>query len=359
MTTSEKTGRDLQALRQSLEEWMKGEFSLNEHPKIVSLETVATGGLSNETLLLEAEMPDGNVEGFVLRAPPPDEGIFPTSIYDMKLQGEFQSRLAKAGIPTPATIAYEGDARWIGCEFLLMPMLEGRAPADFPCYIDEGWLKELSPTDQYRSVQRFLYWMGQMHQLDIEEWGLTIAARNTPGATPLAQEFQWWKDYLDWISTDDVRDEVQKVSEVVEWCERNWPDQEPAPSFVWGDARPANVLFNDDLEVMGFLDFELAGLAPAEFDLGTWLTYRRNLMASRDGDLPELPGYPDRQETIDMFESCLARKVVDVAWHELFAAMRQGSCIIGIKSMWRRRGMGEVPIPSVVPEWQVEAMKSN
>lgn len=351
---SEKTGRDLDDVADGMARWLQGHFVLSEPPEVSFIDVVASGGLSNETLIIGVVLPVEGARELVARLPPPDNGLFP--VYDLRKQGEVQRLLAKSGIPAATALAYEDDPKWIGSPFLLMPRLPGRSPPDYPNYVDAGWIKELDPPGQQKTVDNFLYWLARLNQLDIEGAGLTIAARERPAATRLAEEFIWWKDYLTWLAGGRPTADMVEVSRVYAWLESHWPDAEPAPSFLWGDARPGNALYGEDLEICGVVDFENMALGPAEVDFGWWMTFRHNLTAYRGGVIPELPGFPDRAGSIAMFEHHLGRKLRDVKWYELFSAARQGSCMCGIQRMREQRGLEPLSLPPPILPWILEAM---
>ena len=355
MSVNEKTGRSLDGVAEGMGRWLQRHYALASAPEVVSVKPVQTGGMSYETLIIGTSFPDGSVRDYVLRAPPPDTGIFPD--YSLEREGTIQARLGRAGIPTAIPLGFETDETWIGVRFLLMPRLSGRTPPDFPFYALEGWMKELTPALQRRGVESFLEWLARIHQLDIAEHGLDLAARDGErGPSRLAEEFRWWRNYLDWAADGKPTDEMREVNEIFLWCEQNWPEEEPAPSFLWGDPRQGNSLYDDDMNISGILDFDLMSLGPAEVDLAYWLTYRRNAITYYGGSLPELPGFPDREESIMLYERFLGRKLLNMEWYEMFAAARQGSCMAAIQQTQARRGLPPVVIPPSVLPWHREIM---
>ena len=95
---------------------------------------------------------------------------------------------------------------------------------------------------------------------------------------------------------------------------------DPPVNLVWGDAIPANLLFDEDNKVSGIIDWEWVCLGPAECDLAWWL-YMDSLFSENFG-VPRLEGLPDRGATIRTYEEALGRPVSDLHYYEILAGMR-------------------------------------
>jgi aminoglycoside phosphotransferase (APT) family kinase protein len=88
--------------------------------------------------------------------------------------------------------------------------------------------------------------------------------------------------------------------------------------MCWGDARLGNVMFDDDRNVVALLDWELATISPAEYDLAWYLVLDR-LTSKFSG---AVPGFLARDDAIAHYEQHLGRPVADLEWHEIFALVR-------------------------------------
>jgi aminoglycoside phosphotransferase (APT) family kinase protein len=71
--------------------------------------------------------------------------------------------------------------------------------------------------------------------------------------------------------------------------------------------------------VHAVLDWDLAGLGPAEMDLGWHLGLER-MMEALFGSRP--PGFPRTGETRTQYEHLSGEAVHDLEWHEVFALVR-------------------------------------
>jgi hypothetical protein len=73
---------------------------------------------------------------------------------------------------------------------------------------------------------------------------------------------------------------------------------------------------------------------------------------------PELPGFTTRAETLDHLEAGLGRPLRSIEWHETFAMVRMGTCIVATQSLLRRAGQSNHPFLSAspLPDWTIEAI---
>jgi aminoglycoside phosphotransferase (APT) family kinase protein len=93
-----------------------------------------------------------------------------------------------------------------------------------------------------------------------------------------------------------------------------------AASLLWGDARPANMVLDEDFDVVGMLDWELAGTGPGELDVA-WFCEMNRMRAEGMG-LPPLPGWPDEAVTWAQWEAAVGRSAEHVGWHRRYAAYK-------------------------------------
>jgi aminoglycoside phosphotransferase (APT) family kinase protein len=351
--------RSFEAMRGDIDRWMTAKYADRSEVRIGIFNPVSTGGLANETFLFDASWKSGGsiqTANYVLRLPPSGDALFAT--YDLKMQCQVQEILANNDIPAARPVALEPDRQWMGSPFLLMLRLSGRPSPDYPSYSLSGWIKDLPSKDQLKIADNFLYWLAQIHKLDVHRTGLYAAAKREDSSSPLASEFQWWKNYFKWVGGRVESSDITLVSDAFRWCEEHWPQDEPQASFLWGDARHGNALFNDSLEVTGVLDFENASIGPAEIDLGWWMAYRYNQAEMVGKEFPELPGFPDRSQSIEIFETHLGRKLRDFRWHEMFGAARQGACVCGLNRLIGNGVLPPVKLPSAIATWAMNIISS-
>ena len=80
-----------------------------------------------------------------------------------------------------------------------------------------------------------------------------------------------------------------------------------------------------DFQVTAVLDWEMAGVAPPEVDLG-WMAYLHLFFQDISSSLG-LPGIPDFMQAKDLavtYEAATGRAPGDLRWHIAYAAMRHG-----------------------------------
>ena len=93
---------------------------------------------------------------------------------------------------------------------------------------------------------------------------------------------------------------------------RQLPDDRAELGLCWGDARMSNVIFHDDGNIVGVLDWEQACLCPAEADFAWWLATRRQMLAvyAIDAD-PELPGFDSMDRVVGRYEEMIGRRLAN------------------------------------------------
>lgn len=151
------------------------------------------------------------------------------------------------------------------------------------------------------------------------------------------------------------------MTEAFEWLVSRRPGQVAALTVCWGDGRLSNAIFDDTGQIVRVLDWEQAGICPAEIDFGWWLATRRQMLEVNGLDLdPELPGFDSREQVIRRYEDMIGRPVVDLEWHEIFAMVRMGCCILRTQVLLRRIGQGEhfLTRAPILPAWTIAAIRS-
>jgi aminoglycoside phosphotransferase (APT) family kinase protein len=92
-----------------------------------------------------------------------------------------------------------------------------------------------------------------------------------------------------------------------------------AAVISWGDARPGNIIFGDDLSVVALLDWEGATIGPPEIDVGWWLMFEEFLCEAQG--LTRLDGVPDRDATIARYQELSGRPVEEIRYYEILAGL--------------------------------------
>ncbi len=323
-------GRDLEATRVQLLEWVTLRLPEIPSPRIENLGGPGATGFSSDTLMFDVVAGDGSRREWVARIKPTGYQVFPA--YDLSLQVRVQRALAGTDVPVAPVVAEETDERFLGAPFYLMGRVRGRIPTDNPPYHTGGWVTEVAPEERAT-----LWWSGldvlaRIHRLDWRALGLADLATPERGATPLAQQLDFYEAYLGWAA----RGKPQPTCEAAfEWLVRNQPRDEPT-ALCWGDARIGNMIF-DGGRCAAVLDWEMVTLGNPEQDLAWWLFLDRH--HSEGVGAPRLEGFPERAETVARWEEIVGRNVRNLAYYEAFAAFRFGVIMIRVSQQMVEYGV--------------------
>ena len=341
--------RELEEIRDGLRRWFadrQGDPTIS----ISQFEHNHRSGFSNQTLFFYVEQAGWPPAAHVLRMPPAGEGLFP--VYDFEMQWRVQTMLAERDLPTAAPSIYEQDESWLGAPFIVMPWIIGPSPDDVT-YMLRGWMHDQTEEVQRTCMTSFAALLASLHVLD------SGPARNIlfrPSGSGLGAEMDWWYDYLVWASEGSPD---AQLAEAYAWARETSPGNPYPDSILWNDARLSNVIFRENGEIAGALDWEQASIGPAEMDIGFWFATRRQtceaLGVTAD---PELPGFPTRSELTDQLERGLMRPLHALEWHEAFAMIRMGTCIVGTQRVLRHNGNEDHFIMKVplLPKWAAESI---
>jgi aminoglycoside phosphotransferase (APT) family kinase protein len=288
--------RDDELLVAGVERWSQRRVAALERP---------SAGWSSETVVVTYD--DG--ERVVVRLPPlvasfPDDLLAP--------QAHVMTVLEGAGVPVPHVVALVDDPAFLGAPFLVMAFVVGRAPGDAPGL--DPWVAEAPATVQRHMHDRFINLLASVHLVRWQEAGLADVLR-----VGTAAEVQYWTEYAHWAA-DGVP--AGALVDALRWCATTVPDDERAPSLLWGDARLGNVVFEATKkrrDVIAALDWELASIGPAEMDLAWYLAL--DALTVKVTGAP-VEGFLSREGVIARHEARLGRTVRDLAWHEIFALTR-------------------------------------
>ena len=123
----------------------------------------------------------------------------------------------------------------------------------------------------------------------------------------------------------------------------HWPASIDAPVLSWGDARIGNIMYRD-FAPAAVLDWEMAGIAPREVDLG-WLVFLHRFfqdLAEFFG-LPGLPGFLAFDDVAAEYAALTGYRVRDREFYEVYAALRHGIVMARVNQRRVRFGEQEAP----------------
>lgn len=287
-----------------------------------------TAGYSSETMLIDVRRSDAHGvhdERIVVKVPPPGPAIFPE--YDFSLQAQVQEAVSAAGIPTAVPARAEDDRRWMAMPFLTMPAVAGHIVGEVPA-LDRRLTAE-DPQTQAALHTTFLHLVADINRIDWRSAGLRDVVPRRDNAAHLA----YWRDYLAWYADGEVV--VPALVTALDWCAANRPVIEPEPSLQWGDVRLENLIVDDRWQPRAVLDWEMTAIGAAEHDLA-WLLTLQDTQDALVGRT--VPGFADHDASVRTYEARLGRPVHDLAWYEVFAAVRSTAILSRIGHLNDRRG---------------------
>jgi len=305
---------DLEDYRRRLQRWL-GDQEPGGPVRISGL-SWSEQGFSNETAFGGVAF-DGDPERpalpIVVRAQGSGPGLYPVA--DVLRQRDVMAALARTpgAPPVPQVLWSCADPSVLGSPFFIMAEVPGRTLGDRPSWHAEGWATELPPADRGRLYQNAVAGLVQLHDLPIAaapEWARSEAG----GESPLARHVRAVSDWYRWAAAGRA---VPVVESALEFLGSTMPP-ESDPVILWGDARPGNMIFSDDLSVAALLDWEACSIGPAEIDLGWWLI-AEDLFSDNQG-VDRLAGTLRRDELKPEYERLSGRQLNDLHYFEVLGA---------------------------------------
>ena len=318
--------RDPEELGRRIGRWLGGVLPAGAEPSVSEVVTPEGNGMSSETILFTARWQEGGAEverRCVARIEPELDKVpvFPT--YDLAMQFDVMSLVDEAtGVPVPETLWYEADGTIVGAPFFVMGRIDGEVPRDvLPYTFGDNWVDAATPEQRAQLQDSAVRALAGIHAVTPDTHDLSSLQLDHPGATALERHLASWEAYHEWV-VGDRRSPL--LDECFAWLRANLPTDTGPDALSWGDARIGNMMFAG-FEVAAVLDWEMAGVAPPEVDLG-WMAYLHLFFQDIANDLG-LPGLPDFMRATDLaatYEVVSGRRVGDLRWHVAYAAMRHG-----------------------------------
>ncbi|QDX80810.1 hypothetical protein B9N43_05865 [Denitratisoma sp. DHT3] len=301
---------------------------------------IPQGGMANETALFSLDRGQG-AERFVARMAPLPASPYQTfPVYDLELQRRCIDLLSReTDAPVPRVLQVEQDPAWVGSPFMVMSFIEGRAPLDNPPYIFTGWLLEASAAERRHLQERSVEMLARIHRITADRHDLGFFNQERWGASPLEQAFAYQRWLYDWAREGGRYPLVERMLDALA---RTLPENRDAV-LTWGDARIGNILYRG-FDPVAILDWEMAGVGPAEVDVGWMVFFHRMFqdMAERFG-YPGLPDFMRPEDVVRVYEQTSGRTLQDLGWYQLFAAARFS--ILSIRTGLRSIAYGEAQRP--------------
>ena len=330
--------RSLSEVRTRLEAWLASRLPSLGKLTISQLDVPSSGGVANETLLLETMCNGRPGPGLVVR-PEGEQWLYPEITLD--LHREMYEGVRAAGtVPVPAILALESDTSLLGSRFLLMERVSGQAAPDRPNFNRAGWLHDL-PTRARETVWRnSISAMAALHAIDTYRFPLLEST--AAGKTGVQAGLDYWTRYANWCHRADH----PLITAAIAWLGKHLPIQ--SSSLSWGDARLQNLMFVGT-HCTAVLDWDLVSLAGAESDLAWWALADHKHTASRGRT--RLDGIGSPADTIQLWESISGRKALAMEWHLIFAAFRQALISFRLEQISATRQQSYSREPSIGLQW--------
>lgn len=273
--------------------------------RVVDVRTPSTSGASSELYIVDVADGDLTGEGtnaIVLRLIS-DRVAYP--YVDPEMQYLCQKLLGeRSRAPVPKALAFEADPNFLGAAFVLIEYVTGNGAPDWPSYVREGWIADLSADERLTMWRNSIALIADFHATDLSGVDIARLSLRSDGATPIAQLADYWRVYLDVVRQEG---DYPALERAIAWLHSERPDIDEPPVFVWGDASLRNMLF-DRLEPVAALDLEFAHIGVRAFDVAFFVMMDR-VMAEAYAGVPRLTGFLDETKTFDFYEELTGRAI--------------------------------------------------
>jgi aminoglycoside phosphotransferase (APT) family kinase protein len=196
-TLATGTRRDAAQLAAGLAPWLRAHGG---GARLVDMQVPGASGASSELFFLRLEgarFGTVAVDEAVLRLSPAYP-VYPVT----DLGQQFRAmQVASAGSRcVPRALAFEADPAVAGAPFLLMERRRGRSAPDWPSYVREGWIRDLSAPDQATLWRQGIEAIAQLHDVVVPQERRASLRLAVPGADPLSRMLTYWRRYLELVS---------------------------------------------------------------------------------------------------------------------------------------------------------------
>jgi aminoglycoside phosphotransferase (APT) family kinase protein len=321
--------RDLDELAGTLTAWLARQMPEVSGLRIDNLDYPRGAGMSHETILFDAhwqELGKERSQGMVVRIKPKSFTVFPDNLFEEQYQ--LMKLLHDGSYVRVARVLWlEQDASILGNPFFVMEKMRGRVPVSYPPYAKSGWLAEATPQ------QRRKLWDGAVRQLAALQLVPVSEARFLEGPAHanegLAQEWDKYTRFVAWVQEAGPQPVLEAA---LARLKSLWPANQPE-GIVWGDARIGNMMFDDNFEVVGVMDWEQPSLGGALQDLAWFLTLSETMHGKNSAIGAPLEGMGTREETIALWEEVCGKSAADIEWYEDFTQLKMACTGVRIGQM--------------------------
>ncbi len=341
-------------VRERLQEWLNESLFAGKHLVLSDFVIPENTGMSNITLMLDAQwQEDGRQhnQSMVARLQAQGEKLaFPA--YDLPMQYAVMQAIGNIpDIPVPALVALEDTGSVLGMPFYIMKLTSGLIPPDIPPYHLDGWIVASTPEERTRLWFSGVETMAKIHVQPVTQGPLLAFIEQYTFPRNIAEQLQYWEDYMHWglEGAHNIHSET-----ALAWLKANMPSNEPQ-RLCWGDARMANVIFNEDkTRVAALLDWEMLTLGNPVQDIAWWI-FMDELFSLGLG-CPRLEGFPSREETLRLWSEKTGFSVDHVHYYLVFSGLRI-SLILARMSL--AKGDNSMVAESFASQYMMKVLQEN
>ncbi|MGE3691744.1 MAG: phosphotransferase family protein [Novosphingobium sp.] len=310
--------RDLDELAGQLTAWLGLQMPEARELRLADFDYPRGAGMSHETILFEVRWSaDGEQrkQGMVVRIKPETQTVFPDNLFDEQYQ--LMKLLHEGNYVRVAKVLWlEQDTSILGRPFFVMERMYGRVPVSNPPYALNGWVADATP-DQHRKI-----WeegVTQLARIQLVPRDKLDFLLGPPHAREgFAQEWDKYVRFVEWVKDSPLsavlRDALKRL-------ESTFPVNRPE-GLVWGDARIGNMMYDENFEVIGVMDWEQPSLGGALQDLAWFLVLSETMHGPSAVRGKYLPGMGSREETIALWEQISGKSATDIEWYEEFTHLK-------------------------------------
>ena len=327
---------DLAEIQSKLTEWLGGKMPQASDIAVSPLKR-ASAGFANETFFFTLSWKeDGRSRSGrkVLRIQPQDYPVFLE--YDLGVQFYCMDRLRDTDIPVPRVYWLEMDTGVLGNPFYVADEIQGRVASEVPPYHSSGLCFDATPEQREKMWWRAIEIAVKIHKLDWRSMDFSFLGIPGGGTGPIDRHLDYYERYFNWMKQEPK----PILDKALQWLKENRFAPEHV-SLCWGDCRIPNLLYDDDFEVAGVLDWEMASINDPESDLA-WFFFL-DWQHSESYGIPRLAGFPGKEETVKRYEELSGWKVNNLFYHEVLAAFKFGIIIGKIAQTMKQTG---APMPT-------------
>jgi aminoglycoside phosphotransferase (APT) family kinase protein len=324
--------RDLDELAAVLAGWLADKLPAASGVRIDNLDYPRGAGMSHETILFDAHWQEGGEarkQAMVVRIKPGTQTVFPDDLFDEQIQ--LMQLMHEGGYVRVAKVLWhERDGSILGRPFFVMERMFGRVPVSMPPYAETGWVSELSDQQHRKIWEEGVTQLARIQLVPRSKLDFLMGPPNAPEG--FAQEWDKYVRFTEWVKDQPaayiLRASLERLDRI---APKNRPD-----GLVWGDARIGNMMFNDDCEVIGVMDWEQPSLGGALQDLAWFLVLSETMHGRSAVRGKYLPGMGTREETIALWEQVSGKSAADIEWYEEFTHLKMACTGVRLTAL---RGM--------------------